>query len=474
MGARSIISRLSALPLRHKLIAVAIEAMAIGGCVAWLQHFPPAEYSSSALLFFDSSAAARAGVAEETGSNPAQVTQLARSILSDDAVSAISTEVGLNSDGRGSAVSRFRSALSLSRESTSSLRVTWRGTDRNQATVAANEVALRLMSWSPAVALPGLAAPGLASTDGSDRVGSTHPAGTFTPILPPEPRSQIAIKVSQLKARLEEVVNYQNELRLELANIDQKQSKLSEEQHRLEVAVKKASDERLASTSARQPLMAQLAAEKKKLEALRVRYTDAYPDVEAAQERIAEMEDKLAALPATHSAVDADQSRLNTLTREINNLGADRARLLRQLAEEARLEEDLSGQVFAALKQEAKVDLASTSLQSEQSKLPPVNADAPLAPPRASQENVASPEGDEVHAFRILVPAGRAQATHNPRQLLRWLAMVAGSLSGILYLVLAVWWFRAVRNVESLERIVPSDIAYLGGIPGIQTWRHNV
>ena len=67
--------------------------------------------------------------------------------------------------------------------------------------------------------------------------------------------------------------------------------------------------------------------EKKKLDLLRVRYTDAYPDVEAAQERIAETEQKLAAMPAVRPAPDAEQARLGAVTKQMNRLGAEKVRL---------------------------------------------------------------------------------------------------------------------------------------------------
>jgi hypothetical protein len=76
--------------------------------------------------------------------------------------------------------------------------------------------------------------------------------------------------------------------------------------------------------------------------------------------------------------------------------------------------------------------------------------------------------------FTVLEPAGDAQPTDSRHRLLKWIGAVVGPLCAILYLVMAVWWFRAVRDVETLERIVPDDVAYLGAIPGMNTWRHNV
>lgn len=83
-----------------------------------------------------------------------------------------------------------------------------------------------------------------------------------------------------------------------MAETDKELTALADESRRLEAIIRHANAERQAAIAARQPLTEQLMAEKKKLDALRVRYTDAYPDVDKAQERIAETEQKLAAMPA--------------------------------------------------------------------------------------------------------------------------------------------------------------------------------
>ena len=85
MQARFIVGRLIALPLRHKLIAAGIEVAFIVGCVVWARHLPPQEYTSSTLLFFDGTAAAKP---DSSGlhTDHKQAAELAESILSDDAV----------------------------------------------------------------------------------------------------------------------------------------------------------------------------------------------------------------------------------------------------------------------------------------------------------------------------------------------------------------------------------------------------
>ena len=99
-------------------------------------------------------------------------------------------------------------------------------------------------------------------------------------------------------------------------------------------------------------------------------------------------------------------------------------------------------------------------------------------PPRAlaasSSQTVDSTDGEQVRVFKILERAANAQPTNNPNRLLPLLVAVAGPLSGVLYLLSAVWWFHAVRNAETLERILPENVAYLGAIPGMNTWRHNI
>src|ERR1035438_6985255 len=147
MDAKFIVDRLSAVPLRHKLIAVGIEVAFIAGCLVWVRHLPPQDYTGSALLSFD-------GVSLEEQLDPTgvrtdrrPVTELAYSILNDDVVNALCRHFGLFPDSNGEEVARFRSSLMFSPESTSNLRVTWSGADRSQTVSVTNTVAALLTSW---------------------------------------------------------------------------------------------------------------------------------------------------------------------------------------------------------------------------------------------------------------------------------------------------------------------------------------
>src|ERR1700694_5733598 len=306
MRARFIVGRLIALPLRHKLIAAAIEVAFIAGCLVWARYLPPQEYTSSALLFFDRTVAAKLDPGTEH-TDQTQGTALAKSILSDELIKALCKHFGLFPDASGGEAAQFRSSLTLSPESTSSLRVTWRGADRSQTIAVTNTVAVLLTSWVPdeATRQPSNNAPPV-------------PATPITPMAPIEQTPQIGeapARLSRLKARLETVLNDQKELRFKLATADQRLAALGEEARRREASVGYVNTERQPNITARQPLSVQLAAERKNLDRLRVRYTDAYPDVEAAQERIAETETRLPAMPAVLPAPDADQSRLNSVTK---------------------------------------------------------------------------------------------------------------------------------------------------------------
>jgi hypothetical protein len=219
-------------------------------------------------------------------------------------------------------------------------------------------------------------------------------------------------------------------------------------------------------------LTEQLTTEKKKLDLLRVRYTDAYPDVDKAQERIAETEQKLAAMPAVRPAPDAEQARMKEVTKEMDRLGAEKARLSGELSKNARLETTLRNQKFDL--QGTGPGQVSTAVQPERGKPSLSDPMPPLAASASNSQAADSTDGEQVRAYKILERAANAQPTNNPRRLLPWLVVVAGPLSGVLYLLSAVWWFRAVRNAETLEKIVPENIAYLGAIPGVNTWRHSI
>lgn len=457
MRIRLLVGRLIAIPLRHRLIAAGTVVAFIAGYLVWASHLPPQEYTTSALLFFDRTAVPKPdpGIVHN---DQTQAMELAKSILSDDRVDAICKHFGLYPDSSGGEAARFLSNLTLSGESTSSLRVTWRGTGRSQTVEVTNTVAVLLTSWVPG-------APHQNSEPGP-------PVPAMAAMEQEQPVEALLAKPSPAKAHLAKVLNAEMELQVLLAAADKGLAALGDEARNLEASIGQANAQRQASITARQPLTEQLATEKKKLDLLRVRYTDAYPDVETAQERIAETEQKLAAMPDVRPAPDAEHARLSAVTKEMNRLGAEKVRLSGELSKNAKLETTLRSQEIDV--PATRPEQASTEPQPEQGKPTLSDPMPPLAPAASSSQTVDSIDGEQVRAFKILERAANAQPTNNPRRLLPWLVAVAGPLSGVLYLLSAVWWFRAVRNADTLERIVPENIAYLGAIPGMNKWRHSI
>ena len=107
--------------------------------------------------------------------------------------------------------------------------------------------------------------------------------------------------------------------------------------------------------------------------------------MEAWQKRIAELEKKLAVLPAIRPAPDADQSRLTSVTRERNSVGAERARLSRLISEKTKLEANLRSQEAESSAEAARLEKAETQgigklVLSESAPAPaPAAASTPVA-----------------------------------------------------------------------------------------------
>jgi hypothetical protein len=417
------------------------------------------------LLFFDRTAAPKPGPAAEHA-DQTHAAELAKSILSDDRISAICKHFDLYPDSNGGEAARFRSNLTFSGESTSSLRVTWRGIDRSQTVEVANTVAVLLTSWVPGAARQNL------ETALAESAAPSSPATARSAMEPKPPAKTIHPKRSQAEVRLAKVLNGEVQLQVLLAKTDKELAALGDESRRLEASIGKANAERQASIAARQPLTEQLATEKKKLDLLRARYTDAYPDVDKAQERIAETEQKLAAMPAVRPAPDVEQARMNAVIKEMNRLGKEKARLSAELSKSARLETTLRSQEVDV--QATGPEQASTEPRPERGKATLSDPVPPLAASASNSQSADFADGGQGRAFKILERAANAQPTNNPRRLLGWLVIVAGPLAGVLYLLSAVWWFRVIRNAEMLGRILPENIAYLGAIPGMNTWRRSV
>jgi hypothetical protein len=442
MRKSSNLSLLTVVPLAHRLIAIAIAVGITTACLVRARHLPQ-EYTSSAVLLFDPSTAS-AG----SGNTAKPAEALAKSILSDDVLKTVGRQMNLIPPNASSgAAKQLRGHLILSEFAPRKLRVGWQDINPGQTSAMANAVADLLASWVP--------------VEGAASPRTVSPAPEIAPAVKPvarnaNPSYHAAAQDSAgpLQARQEMLLRVDSQLKLQIESTDHRLTALSGAERELGQTLQQVNAGRQKEIAARQPSEALVAAARKKLDDLRTRYTDAYPDVEAAQEHLAEAQKQLASLPPVRPADVGDQARLDALEGEAKTLRVERGQLLSQLQNHAKLEKGLRSQRWETERPES-----ASAPDSSPPALP-----AALAPVAAS---TASASSFWTSPFNVLEHAGEAQSTDGRRTLLRWLGTAAGILCGLLYFTLAIRWFRPVNTVTELNHVVPGEVTYLGAIPGI-------
>jgi hypothetical protein len=455
MQTTPLFERLNALPLHHKLIAAAISLVAISLSFVLTQRLPHA-YASSALLSFDAQAIQPEG---QSAGEPAKAR--AESILSDGALNKLANQLGIfRADSQNRQAARFRDHLTLSTAPGSKLRVTWRGDESAQAQAATNAVANLLASWIPAPVLEQYS-----ST-------STPPSSDQALKIPRTPESQqqsgdLRGSIDQLKARHKALLSYEDQVLPKLDQADRKLVALDAEQHRLAGIIQQAKTERQQQMSTRQPAETKLAAAQKNLEDLRARYTEAYPDVQAAKDQVAELATQLAVLPAVRALPQADQARLDATAKEIGDVRSERGRLLQSLEDDQTLDKTLRDrlEVLELSTPPATSDNAQIASPPSQAQQEQVQGRVATDFGHANSANAAKTVPTARSPFQILEHAVAAQPIDGGRFLFASLGITAGIVLGFLYLAFALWWFRVVQGVATLEKFVPAEVAYVGAIP---------
>jgi hypothetical protein len=455
MQRRAIVSRLIALPLRHKLLAAVITLVMIAGSLALALRLPR-EYVSSAVLSFDESADVRPtlpGVKVDGKSAKG----LAESILNGDALKVAPTQLTFFPENSPySQITQFRAHLTIMEISTSKLRVIWRGREAGQTLAVTNAVADLLASsapWDNGT---------VHASDSATLSSSATPAtaAKATPRIVGIPGN-----IDQVRVRHQTLLEEERQLQSQLDKTETRLATLEGEQSRLEGNIEPTKSEGQRPVTTRLRLNTQLSAEKKNLEDLRARYTDEYPDVQAAQERVAQVETQLAALPAEGTLPEADQPRLGAIAKELSDLRGDRRRLLQSFQDDETLDKTLRDQK-ATLEHSAQPETQEhTAIPSSLSPGKPEQALGDREASNARFRNSIEPVKEQKSPFSILERAEVTQPVDYVQLRLIWLGSAAGVLSGILYLIVALWWFRAVQSVASLKRIVPGEVAYVGAIP---------
>ena len=460
MQEKNILLCFLALPLRHKLAAAGIAVAIVSGFFFWAQHHA-ARLSTTAEVSFDADEARQIEPLAMQANAPAVA--LAQSILNDGAVQGVAKRTGVKSDA-----AEFRSHLEMTQPSANSLHLVFHDIERERSVAVANAVANLLVAWKPAPAVP---------------IATAH-APQAAPLMPPAvARPHSNTRSSHSPEGRSQTADVQS-LEAELAATDQKIAAL-------DAATAQASTSQKAEVSPRAPsaeneqrrlLEAQLSAAQKKLDDLRLRYTDEYPDVEGAKENIAEIQQNLASLRPTGNEAEpaANPLKPRAPSNEASQLHHKRARLVETIAAEKRREATLRARVASAADEspalrilesrpehptvDQQVAATFTSQSVLRRQLP---AGTNTAQP---QEKRAGPELDQMgmSPFTVIQYAGSRRASDEIHSLAIWLGVALGIICGFIYLAFALRWFRAIRDAAILNQILPADIPCLGAIPNMR------
>jgi hypothetical protein len=210
--------------------------------------------------------------------------------------------------------------------------------------------------------------------------------------------------------------------------------------------------------SARQALETQLATAQKKLEDLRVRYTDEYPDVGTAQEHVHDLQQQLAALPSAHGGETSStvNPQLEVVAREASQLRLEREHLTREIAIEkkrARAEHDV----------DAVQAQSSEGIGSYVSTLTP----SPSTGTRASTEPPAQESVNQLtmSPFTLLQQSSYTVSGSGKPGNRMWLDALLALVCALAYLGWAIRWYRPIHNQTMLTQAVSVEVMYMGTVP---------
>ena len=426
MQEKDILPCFLALPLRHKLVAVVI-AVAIGsGFFVWAGH--SAVLSMTAEMLFDTVQAQQIDPNLRSTMEPAVA--LGQSILNDALITGLMKRVGIPADVAG-----FRSRLKMTQQSPKSLNVIYQDGNKELSVAAANAVANLLVGWThPAVATAANSAPTRRAI-----TSAAHPAANLRQGKHAS-RSQSS-RIRNLEAQL----------------VATEQKLASSNSPPIQSAPRKANESKRTSSvddEQRHELEMQLNADQKRLDALRVRYTDQYPNVENVKADVAEIQQKLALI---QSAGNKEKQSVIPLppdagSNDVNQLRLERARLLQAIAAKKRRQVTPQGQV--------------TPVGS----VPPPGKSPILSqPPSASVPQPKSP----VLSLPLQSPFTLVRLASYNAAVSWWQGLLAGILCGLLYLTSAVWRYLPIDNSAARNPVVPG-VAPGNDLTNFQEWEKEV
>jgi predicted nucleic acid-binding Zn-ribbon protein len=413
MQERTILLRFLAAPLRQRLVAGGIAVVIGSGVFLWSRYgaTPPA---TTAVLLFDAVAARQVdpGVMNAHAKEPAVA--LAQSILSDQAVKELAKQSGVSFASNQNEVAEFRSRLVLEQTSPRLLGLNYKDTDKKRSAMMANAVANLLVAWIPA--------------------SSAVPTATSAPS--PGALSAKPAKSRRRRHSLHAQSHELRELEKQVAGVDRKLTALNGHAvapQQPSVAAPSASTD----DEPRRTLESQLSAAQKKLDDLRARYTDEYPDVESTKDDIAEIRQKLASLPPVRNEAEraASSAKPDADANETDQLRLKRARLMEAIQVEKLREAERRDQTPSIMGDSALTAQTVSRSSTRQTPIP-------------SQNSIAGQIWQR--PFRLVRLAGDAGSGQSESGLL-WYLPLAAILWGLLYSGVAMWRYRPIERAALLQ-----------------------
>jgi hypothetical protein len=419
----TILRHFFSVPLRHRLVAGGI-AVAIGSGMFLWPRYGATPSATTAVLSFDAGAARQAdpGVMNVNAKGPAVA--LAQSILSDEAVRELAKQAGVSFGSNKSETAEFRSRLDMAQTSARLLRVNYKDTDKKRSAAVANGVANMLVAWIPTSVAP--------------TATSVIPTATSAPSQPAAPTAEPAFAKSGRQRHPLHSQSYElRELERQLAAADRKLG-ASERQAIASQEADVAPPPSSTDNEERRTLESQLSVAQKKLDDLRARYTDEYPDVESTKDDIAEIRQKLASLPPLSNEAEraASAPKQGADANETDQLRLERARLMQVILVEKRREAGLRDQT------PSRAENSASTARTVSHTL------TPQAPMRQSPDPVA---GQILQRpFTLVRLAGDSGAGQSKSGVL-WYWPFAGILWGLLYSGVAMQRYRPIERAAQLE-----------------------
>jgi hypothetical protein len=284
-----------------------------------------------------------------------------------------------------------------------------------------------------------------------------------------------------LQVSLADGVKLQDALTQSSLSVTNLRAQADEQQKRVQAPPAPAKSPERKLTPQEERLRQDLARAQRELAVLRDRYTDQYPDVVAATERVQglllDMSRIAADRPSTPPAENRQQAAqdLGILLQQLNDAVALQSRL-QAAVDHNRDESDRLRAQLSAAQSKTRTDLtAADSSDRALPEAPPVATPASTLvtpdPMLASQAAAEGNGGMVSPFFLVQQPEVVTQPLIFATQFLWPLSLVFGMLAAVLAAWLAEQRDPSIRNEVMLRRELPASAVYLGGVPRI---RHEV